>query len=288
MKIIFSRKGFDSASGGCASPVFPDGSLLSLPIPDATSGIRYGEIAGNHWLSVGDAVLQLAGIPSSHYAHLDPDLSPHSVPRRKKWRPIFGQVGAAESHLRNQGVGPGDIFLFFGLFRPVARTAPGWQYVRNSRSLHAIFGWLQIAERISVSSWPATESWALYHPHFHRAADPTNVVYVATEHLTLPSDECIRMSGAGVFSRLTPAGCLTAPESDRPSRWLLPKWLHPEGRCSSLTYHGDPSRWSKVDNGVLLDSVGRGQEFVLDAGHYPESIPWLVELLTETRTSSSA
>ena len=33
MKIIFSRKGFDKANGGVASPIFEDGGLCSLPIP---------------------------------------------------------------------------------------------------------------------------------------------------------------------------------------------------------------------------------------------------------------
>ncbi len=34
MKVILSRKGMDSTSGGIASPILPDGTLLSLPIPD--------------------------------------------------------------------------------------------------------------------------------------------------------------------------------------------------------------------------------------------------------------
>lgn len=33
MKVILSRKGFDSANGGIVSPVFPDGRMLSFPIP---------------------------------------------------------------------------------------------------------------------------------------------------------------------------------------------------------------------------------------------------------------
>ena len=33
MKIVLSRKGFDSACGGVASPIFPDGGYVSLPIP---------------------------------------------------------------------------------------------------------------------------------------------------------------------------------------------------------------------------------------------------------------
>ena len=33
MKFILSRKGFDSSNGGIASPILPDGTMLSLPIP---------------------------------------------------------------------------------------------------------------------------------------------------------------------------------------------------------------------------------------------------------------
>ena len=33
MKLIFSRKGFDSSAGGIPSPILPDGRMISLPIP---------------------------------------------------------------------------------------------------------------------------------------------------------------------------------------------------------------------------------------------------------------
>ena len=33
MKVILSRKGFDSMNGSCPSPIMPDGTLLSMPIP---------------------------------------------------------------------------------------------------------------------------------------------------------------------------------------------------------------------------------------------------------------
>ncbi len=46
MKIILSRKGFDSSAGGVPSPIFPDGGLLSLPIPDKASQIACNDIAG--------------------------------------------------------------------------------------------------------------------------------------------------------------------------------------------------------------------------------------------------
>lgn len=56
MKIILSRKGFDSGKGGCASPYMLDGTLLSLLIPDeedALLGTFFGDTkksiaAGRH------------------------------------------------------------------------------------------------------------------------------------------------------------------------------------------------------------------------------------------------
>ena len=33
MKIVLSRKGFDSSAGGHVSPILPDGTLLSLRVP---------------------------------------------------------------------------------------------------------------------------------------------------------------------------------------------------------------------------------------------------------------
>ena len=41
MKLVLSRKGFDSSSGGVPSPIFADGTMLSLPIPDDGSSLRY-------------------------------------------------------------------------------------------------------------------------------------------------------------------------------------------------------------------------------------------------------
>ena len=41
MKVILSRKGFDSSYGGTASPILPDGTLLSLPIPSKAETVKY-------------------------------------------------------------------------------------------------------------------------------------------------------------------------------------------------------------------------------------------------------
>ena len=47
MRVILSRKGFDSSNGGCASPIFPDNTMLSLPIPSEDGNMDYGELSYN-------------------------------------------------------------------------------------------------------------------------------------------------------------------------------------------------------------------------------------------------
>lgn len=200
MKIILSRKGFDSASGGVPSPIFPDGRMLSLSIPDKQSPVAYQEIRGHESATMGELVEQLASIPRTHRAHLDPDLSSQSIPRLNGWRPIFGQVGSPESHLQNQDVGRGDVFLFFGLFRHVENSEEGWRFVRGTKPLHVFFGWLQVAERIPVSSWSANERWALYHPHFARSPHPSNGIYIGNDGLRLPNRRSIGIPGARFHS----------------------------------------------------------------------------------------
>ena len=48
MKVILSRKGFDSSNGGIVSPIFEDGSMISVPIPskdkDQFSDLQYNVI----------------------------------------------------------------------------------------------------------------------------------------------------------------------------------------------------------------------------------------------------
>src|SRR5690349_16868847 len=140
MKIILSRKGFDSGTGKVASPILPSGETCSLPIPESKPDKRsrlYGEItAGASHL--GDIVVGLTGgkIGWDDPVHLDPDLSFESIPRLAGWRPVFGQSGAAESHLRRMGVGEGDVFVFYGWFRQVECIGGRYRYMRGARDLH--------------------------------------------------------------------------------------------------------------------------------------------------------
>jgi hypothetical protein len=278
VKFILSRKGFDSGSGGCPSPIFPDLTMLALPIPDATSRVRYRDLTWNG-RNLGELVPRLAGATpmADHGAHLDPDLCAEALLRQPGWRPVFGQRGAARGHIRNRGVAEGDVFLFFGLFREVGNDGA---FVPGSPGRHVVWGWMQIGEILAVDDHRERLAWASYHPHLTRGADRTNFVYVAADRLELPGTRSGGPPGAGAFPRFSPALQLTASSELGLSTWRLPGWFHPEGRRSALSYHGNPDRWSRDGESVLLRTVGRGQEFVIDGDDYPEVVRWAGRLIT--------
>ena len=58
-RLIFSRKGWDSAYGGRPCPVLPDGTMVSLPIPDEGSPLRYTDCRLADGSSYGDLMARL-------------------------------------------------------------------------------------------------------------------------------------------------------------------------------------------------------------------------------------
>lgn len=285
MKLILSRKGFDGSAGGGPSPILPDGRLVPLPIPDADSPVRYGELRLGG-LDAGRLVGELSAgrWGARHGAHLDPDLDARALPSRPpRWRPLFGQSGAAQAHLRRRGVGVGDLFLFFGWFRPTEwRAGGGIAWARRARERHVLFGWLQVGRVHRVGpGTPNALPYAVGHPHLHGARGPLNTLYVARDRMRLPGLPA-GLPGAGLFETYRRDLCLTAPDTGRRSLWRLPRWWSPRGRGSALSYHGRPSRWSCSGRHVRLHSVGRGQEFVLDLADYPEAIPWIAHRVGES------
>lgn len=276
MKIVLSRKGFDSAAGCVPSPIFPDGRMLSLPIPHPSGLLTYQDILFDG-VPIAGIVSDLTGgaLGPSSPAHLDPDLRASAIPRHAGWRPLFGQDSAAQTHLERHRVGPGDLFLFFGWFREVREGNGRWSYVPNAPDLHVLFGWLEVAEAVPIAGkWTAMPHWAASHPHLQGISAKNNTLYVSRP----VGDGGI---GAGTFDSYRRALRLSAEDQGR-SRWQLPAWFSPEGRASPLSFHGKPSRWRKTETGVILDTVGRGQEFVLDGEHYPEAGPWARGLIDGT------
>jgi len=281
MKLIISRKGFDTSAGGIPSPILPDGRMVSLPIPDKQSRIRYADININ-----GESIAPLVSsltrgrIPPNHGAHLDPDLSPGNFPRLSGWRPLFGQTGAAQGHLFKNGVQAGDLFLFFGLFRRTTFSNGEYTWLKGSPLIHVIWGWLQIGEILPVDKHKGLRhDWAMYHPHFHRGIEHNNVLYVSSPHLNLSSAHPEGTCGAGIFPNFSARRQLTAPYAVSPSLWKLPEWFVPRTGRRPLTYNADPRRWRERDNRTELKVASRGQEFILDCDEYPETLAWLSSLL---------
>ncbi|MCV9963965.1 hypothetical protein OIU34_18975 [Pararhizobium sp. BT-229] len=284
MKIILSRKGFDQGSGGAPSPLFPDGSMFSIPIPDGRTRQRYGAMRHREH-DIGEIVSHLTKgrYTGRSSAHVDPDLHKDRIERLEGWRPAFGQTGAAQRHLENQGVGLGDIFLFFGWFRDVSKSNGVWRPTPGGRDIHAFHGWMQVGEVLDLSSGRATDwlryPWLCNHPHVGRGAEPNNTIYIATETLALPGGIGAGRAGGGRLEKLTAETTLTAPDQPKKSVWSLPEWFGPDsGR--SLSYHVDRNRWTMTPTGLNLKTVGRGQEFVIDIGDDKKALNWVSFLIS--------
>lgn len=238
MKIIFSRKGFDSAAGGGASPIV-GGRPVSLPIPSGGYSVTtYAD------LGLGDLAHSASRgrVKPGDFCHHDP-MFPNDGTC------LFGQCSAAQTHLVNQGVGIGDIFLFFGLFRAEETGEPH----------HRIFAYQRIEEIVDLVKCGEdrrTQLAALSHPHAIGMHAKNDVIYVG--------------QGRTAVSAL-PALRLTVPDGP-PSLWQRPDWLKRGG----LSYHDRKDRWLSNSR---LRSVARGQEFVADIGRRTAPREWLEQVL---------
>lgn len=283
MKIILSRKGFDSTSGGCPSPIFEGGRFISLPIPDKSSTLTY-DMLNLDGHNLGKLVSDLSGgrCKANFRAHLDPDLRKETIERAPDWRPLFGQISSAQGHLRNHDIGQGDLFLFFGLFRPAEFSVGRWQFISDEKPRHCLWGWLQISDVMAVDSIDKKQlPWATYHPHFHCQPNPSNTLYIAAEQLAL-NGQITGIAGAGTFDRMSEHHVLTDKAGAAITSWRLPRWIYPEEGKTPLSYHNNPERWRRDEQYCYLNAVARGQEFVLDAADYPEAIEWIESLLSDT------
>jgi hypothetical protein len=285
MKIVLSRKGFDSSSGRMPSPIFPDGKIVSLPIPSSSSPIRINDLNISGY-DIVNVVLDISNkrVTSQQSVHLDPDLDYRLITDRPKdWRGAFGQVDIAQKHLSNTGVGKGDLFIYFGWFRKIELYNQVWKFKQNAPDLHLIYGWLFVEEVISVygnekgilEKYP----WLKHHPHLCGINDVQNTIYVGSQ--TLPLEIGKNKSGYGVFRRMRDVQVLTDTSQGNRSVWKLPICFYPSDGKPPLSYHAKKERWIiKSNEWVMLNSVGRGQEFVLDTAYYPKIDEWLIELFS--------
>ena len=255
----------------------PDGTLVSLPIPLGPSPVTYRDVYHNG-SPLADLVTPLSRgrVTADHPCHLDPDLRRESRARLPGWRPIFGQCGPALSHLRNEGVKPGDLFIFFGWFREVIREGGSLRFSPEAPDLHVIFGWLQAGVVVdSPEEFAAEHTWARGHPHVEATLGDPNGLFVAASRLQVA--EGIDLPGAGTFPRYASSLQLTKPGATR-RHWSLPRWFLRESPLERLSYHRTPQPWREAGDQVELASVGRGQEFVMELPEAPDPRRWLADL----------
>lgn len=263
MKIILSRKGFDTKSGGCPNPILPDGTLLTMPIP-SKEALRYSDLKYNGYTY--DRIL--SGLnPGMIYdrCHLDPDIREGvRIKSLDNWIPAFGQTGSALGILRNAGVTAGDLFLFFGIFRHTHYDENGnLKFEKKKNAIHIIHSYLQVGEILDTPSKIKRCSW---HPHaFAENYNPErNTVYLPCQRLSINSS----MPGCGVLSYREDR--VLTMEGKSPAIWKEYNFLMPDQITGN--------RKNSAKNGGIYYQ-GQWQELVLKPSKSAEE--WAQKIICE-------
>lgn len=273
-------------------PIPANRSMHSTPPPDACCPQSHSDLEWNG-RRVSDIVDSLRGHrPKINGVHLDPDLDRNLKIKGKGrppgWKGSFGQSGPAQPVLEGgkagEGLVPGDLFLFFGLFSQVIEHSLGVRYGSREK-LNVLFGWLQIEDikpitdkRVLREEYP----WAACHPHLQDSYSGThNTLYIAREELEIDGAKT-DIPGYGTFPYFSPA--LQLSESGNAgSFWMMPPWCKPRGKSRSIfsSHPNGTTCWTPIyddkdENTVKCHRIhlGPGQEFILDCEEYPESIQW--------------
>jgi hypothetical protein len=243
MKIILSRKGFDDQYGGKPSIILPDNTMISFPIPAPedefgylATDIKYGEKDLSFYLDQLDIGNKFLG----QKFHFDPWI------QHNHGLGVFGQSSAALSHLKNNNISKGDVFLFFGSFCKTSMKNERLTY-DNMHSFHAIWGYLKIDSIADLNSVGSVDQQFRDHVHYKNRNHPKyksgNSLYISMDFGTFGFRDCLMLTKLGY----------------KKSYWRLPSVFADK----SITYHDNVEK-KVVGNFVEFNSVAKGQEFVID------------------------
>ena len=279
MKVVLSRKGFDSGYGGYPSIILPSGEMITLPIPsDKEDFYTYNDVKTKSGETLYSIMKELnknikSGstkvLDKNINCHLDPDLCEFSIPRDDGWRGAFGQISAAQKVLENNDVKEGDLFIFFGWFNDVLDTDNGYKFKRGD-GRHTIFGYLQI-DKIIHPNIDEVPKWLKGHPHaraMSRVKRDSNCIYIAKERCTFNEN----IKGYGMFHYNEELD-LTKKGKSR-TCWNLPDIF----KDVNITYHTKDS-WKDG----YFKSACRGQEFVIEEN--PNIEKWAINLIEKYSTN---
>ena len=259
-RLILSRKGFDAKAGGSASPIFNDGSFFSIPIPQSHPSPKIYKDLDFNGISGSKLLKEVsAKVRDTDYCHNDPLLNEKIG--------IFGQASSSQTELKNNNVGPGDLFLFFGWFK---------NFSENGRDLHHLFGWLQI-EKIIEGSKEIKRYLCennIQHPHGYGDVSrfSNNTIYIASNKLKLNKRK-IFDRGHGLFKRTHDDLILTEKSKTR-SRWKLPSKYFKDSKDLFL----NRMKWENEEESTVFYR-GFGQEFILDIEKNPNVKKWAINLI---------
>jgi hypothetical protein len=141
---------------------------------------------------------------------------------------------------------------------------------------HIIWGYLQVEEIQKIGYRKEYEEWKLEHPHYYYRYREQNTGYVSSKNLSFAP----HLPGYGTFNYKNDL-VLTSPGQKKRSVWRLPQFFHPNFE-TSVSYHEklhDKSKnpiWELKENYCILNSVGRGQEFVIEGND--DIIKWAKQL----------
>lgn len=279
MKIVLSRKGFDSVSGGMPSPIMPDGTLLTIPIPD-TKGSDVEDLPTYHDLVyegktyyeiIRELNPNIAEKLKNSKCHVDPDLNNRYSKKINDWKPAFGQHGIQQLHLKKNEVEIGDVFLFYGWFRQTEFDKDGklkFVTARKDKTVnkHIIFGYMEIGEVLTNEE--DILSGYCYHPHAINTYTDNNVLYLPKSVLSFDNDK----KGCGILA-YAPIRQLTK-EGHKRSEWNLPKCFE----NVEISYHEKDS-YGWVEGEDYFKAAYRGQEFVVKSNVSEDMMKWLKEVI---------
>lgn len=288
MKIILSRKGFDSKYGGYSNIIFEDGRMLSLPIPENEDKFKHQLTYHEIFFKKGDSYKSLFNrlghnkiTDDKKRVHLDPDLQFNTLKQRPpSWKPAFGQAGNAQKflkeHLENEDV----LFLFYGTFQKVFKKAEQFEY-SVEHPFHAIFGFLYANKEnqfdLSVKrNETETETILGYHPHLSHSK-PYNCIYLATGNKQLGENF---KSGAGTFMfneklRLTKLGY-------KKSYWQLPRFFE-----NAIIKNENKKEFFFPENYLdddycLMQTPSPAQEFLILSDPQNQIQDWAINLVNKS------
>lgn len=284
MKIILSRKGFDSttAGGGSSSFVYED-KCYPLPIPEVGTGIKYEDLVFDKEKDISIlSVMRDLNINQFTECHFDPYLSDYMLKNKNNvdWKKSLGQCGSAQGHLINNGIkkDTDTLFLFYGWFNKLERINGKFKYSPfnnySKEGVHLIYGYLQVETILEINKNNTLKDWG-NHPHeinknYYLGE---NRIYVARDKFS----EDDNLDGAGLF-KFSKELILTEIGKSR-ANWEFPIFFHPDNGVEITYLPNNENKWKKENDKAKVKAYGQFQESVVKKDKNKLIENWAIDLI---------